>query len=46
MLRLAVSFEALGLAPGERVVLMLPNGTEHRLADQAAVHAGGVPVTF
>ena len=25
---------------------MLPNRTEHWLADQAAVHAGGVPVTF
>lgn len=46
VLRLAASFEALGLAPGERVVLMLPNRTEHWLADQAAVHAGGVPVTF
>jgi long-chain acyl-CoA synthetase len=46
VLRLAASFEALGLAPGERVALMLPNRTEHWLADQAAVHAGGVPVTL
>lgn len=46
VLRLAASFEALGLAPGERVVLMLPNRTEHWLADQAAVHAAGVPVTL
>ncbi len=46
VLRLAAAFEALGLAPGERVVLMLPNRAEHWLADQAAVHAGGVPVTF
>ena len=41
VLRLAASFEALGLAPGERVALMLPNRTEHWLADQAAVHAAG-----
>jgi len=46
VLRLAASFEALGLAPGERVALMLPNRTEHWLADQAAVHAAGVPVTL
>jgi len=46
VLRLAASFESLGLAPGERVALMLPNRTEHWLADQAAVHAGGVPVTL
>ena len=46
VLRLAASFEALGLAPGERVVLMMPNRTEHWLADQAVVHAGGVPVTI
>ena len=25
---------------------MLPNRIEHVLADQAVVHAGGVPVTF
>jgi long-chain acyl-CoA synthetase len=46
VLRLAASFEGLGLAPGERVALMLPNRTEHWLADQAAVHAAGVPVTL
>jgi len=46
VLRLAASFEALGLAPGERVALMMPNRTEHWLADQAAVHAAGVPVTL
>ncbi|HEY0718669.1 MAG TPA: AMP-dependent synthetase/ligase [Streptosporangiaceae bacterium] len=45
-LRLAAGFAALGLAPGERVALMLPNRLEHVLADLAAVHAGGVPVTF
>jgi long-chain acyl-CoA synthetase len=45
-LRLAAGLIALGLQPGERVGLMLPNRMEHLLADQAAVHAGAVPVTF
>jgi len=45
-LRLAAGFIALGLQPGERVALMLPNRSEHVLADFGAVHAGGVPVTF
>jgi long-chain acyl-CoA synthetase len=43
---LAAGFAALGLAPGERVALMLPNCTEHVLADQGAVHAGGLGVTI
>ncbi len=38
---LAAGFAALGLAPGERVALMLPNRSEHVLADLAAVFAGG-----
>ena len=46
VLELAAGLVALGLAPGDRVALMLPNRLEHVLADQAAVHAGGVPVTF
>src|ERR1022692_3659996 len=46
VLRLAAALVKLGLAPGERVALMLPNRMEHVLADQAVVHAGGVPVTF
>ncbi|HEY5987761.1 MAG TPA: AMP-binding protein, partial [Streptosporangiaceae bacterium] len=37
VLELAAGFVALGLAPGERVVLMLPNRSEHVLADLAAV---------
>jgi long-chain acyl-CoA synthetase len=45
-LELAAGFTALGLQPGERVALMLPNRLEHVLADLGAVHAGGVPVTF
>jgi long-chain acyl-CoA synthetase len=32
----------VGLAPGERVALMLPNRSEHVLADLGAVHAGGL----
>jgi long-chain acyl-CoA synthetase len=46
VLRLAAGFLALGLQPGEKVALMMPNRLEHVLADQGAVHAGGVPVTF
>ncbi|HTT52749.1 MAG TPA: AMP-dependent synthetase/ligase [Streptosporangiaceae bacterium] len=45
-LELAAGFVALGLAPGERVALMLPNRSEHVLADLGAVHAGGIPVTL
>src|SRR3984893_7213544 len=44
-LRLAAGFAALGLEPGERVALMLPNRSEHVLADLAAVTAGGLGVT-
>ena len=46
ILQLAAGFTALGLAPGERVALMLPNRSEHLLADLAAVHAGGLGVTL
>jgi len=46
VLELAAGFAALGLAPGERVALMLPNRTEHVLADLGAVHAGGLGVTI
>ncbi len=45
-LELAAGFAALGLVPGERVAIMMPNRAEHVLADFGAVHAGGVPVTF
>jgi long-chain acyl-CoA synthetase len=45
-LQLAAAFAALGLEPGERVALMMPNRVEHVLADYGALHAGGVPVTF
>ena len=45
-LQLAAGLVRLGLEPGDRVALMLPNRLEHVLADQAVLHAGGVPVTF
>jgi long-chain acyl-CoA synthetase len=46
VLEVAAGFAALGLAPGERVTLMLPNRSEHVLADLGAVHAGGLGVTL
>ncbi len=45
-LELAAGFIALGCGPGDRVALMLPNRSEHVLADFGALHAGAVPVTF
>ena len=45
-LELAAGFAELGLAPGERVALLMPNRVEHILADLGAVHGAGVPVTF
>ena len=45
VLEVAAGFAVLGLAPGERVALMLSNRSEHVLADLGAVHAGGVGVT-
>ncbi|MFC5187543.1 AMP-dependent synthetase/ligase [Actinomadura harenae] len=44
-LEAAAGFAALGLSPGDVVALMMPNRTEHVLADLGAVHAGGVPTT-
>src|SRR4029078_6643580 len=46
VLEVAAGFAALGLAPGERVALMLPNRSEHVLADLGAVHAGVLGVTL
>jgi long-chain acyl-CoA synthetase len=45
-LELAAGFVEIGLSPGEKVALMLPNRVEHVLADMGVLHAGGVPVTF
>jgi long-chain acyl-CoA synthetase len=46
VLSIAAGFIGLGLQPGERVALMMPNRVEHVLADLGVLHAGGVPVTF
>jgi long-chain acyl-CoA synthetase len=46
VLETAAGFTALGLSSGERVALMLPNRSEHVLADLGAVHAGGLGVTL
>ncbi len=45
-LQVAAGLIALGLQPGERVAMMMPNRTEHVLSDFGTMHAGGVPVTF
>jgi long-chain acyl-CoA synthetase len=44
-LETAAAFAALGLESGDVVALMMPNRSEHVLADLGAVHAGGVPTT-
>jgi long-chain acyl-CoA synthetase len=44
-LRVAAALIELGLQPGESVALMMPNRSEHVLADLGTVHAGGVPTT-
>ncbi|HEY0536964.1 MAG TPA: AMP-dependent synthetase/ligase [Actinoallomurus sp.] len=46
VLRIAAAFTALGLETGDSVALMMPNRTEHVLADLGVVHAGGVPTTL
>ena len=45
-LQLAAALIDLGLQPGDKVALMMPNRVEHELADLGVLHAGGVPVTF
>jgi rifamycin polyketide synthase modules 1, 2 and 3 len=42
--RLAQAFASRGIAPGDRVVLLLPNSLEHVLARWAALRAGAVIV--
>ncbi|GAA3978119.1 AMP-dependent synthetase/ligase [Actinomadura viridis] len=44
-LETAAGFAAIGLEPGEVVALMMPNRSEHVLADLGVVHAGGIPTT-
>ncbi len=46
VLRVAAAFVELGLEPGDVVALMMPNRTEHVLADLGALHAGGIPTTL
>ncbi|MEE2036815.1 AMP-dependent synthetase/ligase [Nocardiopsis sp. CT-R113] len=42
---LAGGFAAHGVEPGDRVLLMMGNRSEHWLSDLALVHAGAVPTT-
>lgn len=44
--RLAAALVRLGLAPGDRVVLLLPSGFELFVAFTAILRAGGVPVVL
>ncbi|MBW8483325.1 AMP-dependent synthetase/ligase [Actinomadura parmotrematis] len=44
-LEAAAGFAALGLERGDVVALMMPNRSEHVIADLGAVHAGAVPTT-
>ena len=45
-LDLAAGLSQVGLAPGDTLAIMATNRTEHVLADIAAVHAGGTPMTI
>ncbi len=42
---LAAGYAALGVEPGEHVLMMLGNRPEHWLSDLALTHLGAVPVT-
>ena len=44
--RLAGALAQLGLAPGDRIVLLLPSGFELMVAFTAILRAGGVPVVW
>lgn len=44
-LETAAALVSAGLRPGEVVALMLPNCSEHLIADMGALHAGAVPLT-
>ncbi|MDE3722587.1 AMP-dependent synthetase/ligase [Nocardiopsis sp. N85] len=43
--RLAQGYAFLGLAPGDRALLMMGNRPEHWLSDLALVHIGAIPTT-
>ena len=38
------AFAAMGLKPGERIAILMPNGRDHVCADQAALANGLIPV--
>ncbi|WP_184080204.1 AMP-dependent synthetase/ligase [Nocardiopsis mwathae] len=42
-LELAAAYLGVGVEPGDVVALMMPNRSEHLIADMGAVHAGAVP---
>ncbi|WP_344106739.1 AMP-dependent synthetase/ligase [Nocardiopsis rhodophaea] len=42
-LELAAAYTDTGVEPGDVVALMMPNRSEHLIADMGAVHAGAVP---
>lgn len=44
-LEVAAAFVALGVRPGDMVALMMPNRSEHVLADLGATHAGAISTT-
>lgn len=44
--RAAAGIAGLGVERGDRVAIMASNRAEHLIADQAILHAGGVPVTL
>jgi len=45
ILEIAAGFAALGVQPGDAIALMMPNRSEHVLADLGAVHARALPCT-
>ncbi|MDA8370756.1 MAG: AMP-dependent synthetase/ligase [Nocardiopsaceae bacterium] len=45
VLELAAAFIGAGVGHGDVAALMLPNRSEHLIADLGAVHAGAVPLT-
>ena len=38
------AYEAMGLRPGDRIAILMPNGRDHVCADQAALANGLIPV--
>ncbi|GAA2365827.1 class I adenylate-forming enzyme family protein [Dactylosporangium salmoneum] len=42
---MALGLSALGLGPGDRMIMMMPSRLEHWVTDLAAVHLGAIPCT-